>query len=312
MSRGSSEGIGACGQRPDQPTGCRLLTCDRTDRTSFLEALTSPTTPTTIVDFAAMEPAHVEAVIDAHASKPIRHYIFISTNMVYPGGPDSMDLSDTYQGTAVSESEARCDTADTTPAGYGGNKLRCEALLAASTLPSTIIRPPAVVGSGCDSRHERLQRLVTGRPPMVVARPSRPPAASGGRFRVAWSGDVAALIALVAARLPATGAEAFNVASGNGEGVTLDEYAALMVKAVGTGSVATRAPAAALPPGGVPSDPQLRNYEKQAVLSTHKAEQELGFRPTPVEEWLGEVVAWHEPLLPSPPNAGSAAALSEL
>ena len=54
-------------------------------------------------------------------------------------------------------------------------------------------------------------------------------------------------------------------------------------------------------PGELPSSVDiadaLRNYEKQGVVDTSKAETELGFRPTPIAEWMDETVRWHAPLL---------------
>ena len=70
--------------------------------------------------------------------------------------------------------------------------------------------------------------------------------------------------------------------------MTLDAYITAMGEALRVRHVAP-----------LPAEPALRNYEKQGVVRTDKAERELGFRPAPLREWLGEVVAWHAPLLES-------------
>ena len=55
----------------------------------------------------------------------------------------------------------------------------------------TALRPPAVVGPGCDNRHERLQRLVQGLPPLSPRKGKQVPAkAHGAPFRVAYSGPL--------------------------------------------------------------------------------------------------------------------------
>ena len=147
----------------------------------------------------------------------------------------------------------------------------------------------------------------------------RPPAKRPGRrFRVACADDVAQVVtALVdcpaaACRVdsrhadelahderadlpPATGdsqatCEAFNVASGDAEGYDLDEYLAALAAALDSSSSA---------PPAVPDAPSVRNYEKQGVLDTSKAEAELGFVPTPLSAWMAATVAWHAPLLAS-------------
>ena len=80
-------------------------------------------------------------------------------------------------------------------------------------------------------------------------------------------------------------------ASGDAAGVTMDEYAATIGAAlqVAGGVAATTT---------VPMDAHgLRNYEKQGVVDTSKAERELGFRPSPLDTFVQETVAWHIPLL---------------
>jgi nucleoside-diphosphate-sugar epimerase len=297
MSRGQPKGQGTLGRRPAPPEGCELLLCDRDDEAALHAALTSPTCPRIVVDFTAMAPKHVEAIVAAHGERALKHYVFVSTNMVYPGGVAAMDLSErtAAQAAPIAEAEARRDLANTSPDGYGGLKLQCEAVLEATrTLPSTVIRPPAVVGPGCDNRHERLQRLVSDLPPLPPPhRPRRAAAKAGERFRVACARDVASVIAAVADRVPAVPGEAFNVASGSAEGVTLDEYATAMKAAAAGAGLAVSSTAAVV----VPNEAVVRNYEKQGVLDTGKAERELGFVPTELHAFLAETVVWHAPLL---------------
>jgi nucleoside-diphosphate-sugar epimerase len=172
-----------------------------------------------------------------------------------------MDLS-AAAADRIDEAAAQREAAAAAPANYGGNKLKCEAALAAAgtgaaQLRSTVVRPPAVVGAGCDTRHERLHRHVAELPPLPSPAKLRPPALQPGRrFRVACADDVAALITTLVDRRPTAPAEAFNVASGDAHGVTLDEYATAIASALGV---------AHAPP--LPDDPAMRNC---AATATHR------------------------------------------
>ena len=178
-----------------------------------------------MVDYYAMVPQHVDDVVAAYElpSSALRHYVFVSTNMVYPGGPGSFDISPLRP--TVPEELAQVASAAAEPDDYGGLKLKCEAALAAAwercQFPYTTLRPPSVVGPACDNRHERLQRLAMGienLPP----RGGRAFAAERGGFRVAYSEDMAsAVVATLAVGAPSLN-EAFNIAQA--EVVTVQDY----------------------------------------------------------------------------------------
>lgn len=285
MSRGSSSGQGIGGHRPDQPN-CEILQCDREDSAHFLRCLTSSHCPRIIVDFTAMHPDHITDIVVAHKQRSLDHYIFISTNMVYPGGVDDMDITGLSQ--PVAEEVADLAGADAAPDTYGGKKLKCEALLQLASkedgLPSTTLRPPAVVGPGCDNRHERLQRLVEGMPPLPY-NSTRPPTKQPGLFRVAHCNDVAMAVAAVIACGQSVHGEAFNVAGA--ESVTMKEYVAAIASHLGR------------EPPEVPQDPSFRNFERQGQLDVSKAQRLLGFQATQLAEWMGDTVEWHTRLLSS-------------
>ena len=325
VSRGAAKGGGTHGLRADQPEGCQHLICDRdggdegSRSDAFVAMLAAATTPRTVIDFTAMNKRHIEQVLAAHRRSPLLHYIFISTNMVYPGGPEDMDVSPLSKGGSVliDEDAADLDSSAALLDTYGGNKLQCEKLLrdagslassgadsggsavrgcegergstiAHVPLPSTVVRPPSVVGPGCDNRHERLQRLVSAMAPLQPPAKPRKAAANPGRFRVACSGDVANVCARIVAKGPtaARPADAFNVASGGAAGVTIDEYVAAVAQVL-------KSRTAEAHPVRVPADPSVRNYENQGAVDTSKAEKLLGFKPSPTEAWMPETVDWH-------------------
>lgn len=284
MSRGSGNGQGVGGHRPDQPE-CEILACDREDTAALLRTLDCEQCPRVIVDFTAMQPDHIQDIVAAHKQRSLKHYIFISTNMVYPGGVEDMDITALPQ--PVPEEAADLAAADAAPDTYGGKKLKCEALLQRASeeqgLPFTTLRPPAVVGPGCDDRHERLQRLVADLPPLPGHTSTRPPTANPGLFRVANCSDVAEAVAAVVALADQVHSETFNVAGS--ESVTLHEYVAAIGTHIGR------------EPAEVPDDPSIRNFERQGQIDVSKAQRILGFQGTPMAEWMGETVAWHARLL---------------
>jgi len=292
LSRGRQQGQGTQGRRPAQPIGVEEVMGDRTNGAELVKLLTSEGCPRTVVDFTAMRPEHLEPVLEAHSVRPLDHYIFISTNMIYPGGPEGMDISGLPQ--PVAESSADLRAAESAPDTYGGRKLRCEAMLrrayAAQGFPATVLRPPAVVGPGCDERHERLQRFVLDMPPLPPKR-SAALAAQPGRFRVAYSDDVAAAIAAAIMHGSAVYGEAFNVASE--ESTTLGEYTAALAEAAGVP-----------PPAGPPEDLGSRNYERQGQIDICKAQRVLGYHSTPMASWMRTTAAWHAPLLRGAVTAG--------
>ena len=88
------------------------------------------------------------------------------------------------------------------------------------------------------------------------------------------------------------------MASGAAEGYDLDEYVSALAVALDRSSDSGGGGGGGAPlavPDVIPD--ALRNYEKQGVLDTSKAEAELGFVPTPLSAWMAETVAWHAPLL---------------
>eukprot|EP00438_Fugacium_kawagutii_P012403 Skav215508 [mRNA] locus=scaffold165:1032157:1033324:- [translate_table: standard] len=85
LSRGRERGQGIA--RPKAPQ-CDMVQCDRTEEGALMRELLKEKI---VVDYTAMRPGDIEQVLAAHRQKPLQHYIFISTNMVYPGGPENFD-----------------------------------------------------------------------------------------------------------------------------------------------------------------------------------------------------------------------------
>ena len=152
LSRGNPAGSeqvhGTGGQRGvTLPADVPTIVCDRDSEGPKLQNIITTGGFDAVVDFYAMVPRHVEDVVKAHAVRGLAHYVFVSTNMVYPGGPGNFDISD-LEPRPVKEEAAVLESAGASPDDYGGRKLKCEAVLLLQEhrqkLPWTVIRPPSV------------------------------------------------------------------------------------------------------------------------------------------------------------------------
>ena len=252
-----------------------------------------------VVDYYAMKPDHVQDVIAAFlkSDKPLQSYIFISTNMVYLGGPGNMDISPLRP--LVQETAADITNAESAPDDYGGLKLKCERILLDAWIehqfPFTVIRPPSVIGPTCDNRHEALQRVAMGL--NAGEQRTRPLAeCPEGGFRLAFSEDVANFcVEILSAPVEAVRGEAFNIAME--ESVSLEEYLAACRDAVSP-SVSADWPTKAEALATLTSlGPNYRSYEGQSCLDISKACAALSWQPTSFAEAMKATVGWHTPLL---------------
>jgi len=291
--------------RPPLPDGIATLVCDRAKEGAKLQELLIEERFEAVVDYFAMTPAHVEDIVSAFlraggvASAPLRLYIFISTNMVYPGGPGGFDIS--LLRPLVPEHKVELASAGSAPNDYGGLKLKCEALLQQAWeehgFPFTAIRPPSVIGPACDNRHELLQRVAMGLPMPEKMRSYPVAAKPDDGFRLAFSEDVANLcVRALAAPVDNVRGETFNVAME--EAVTLLGYIAACREAVSPEAAAAwpakEVAAAALVRLG---REKMGSYEGQSCLDISKAKRVLGWKPTPFAEAVKATVEWHRPLL---------------
>jgi nucleoside-diphosphate-sugar epimerase len=342
LSRGGNEGAGTGGRRPPLPDGVATIVCDRdADGAGLCDAIVSGGFEA-VVDYYAMVPRHIDDVVAAYeaADSSLAHYIFVSTNMVYPGGPGGFDISPLRP--TVPEELADVANAADAPDDYGGLKLKCERALADAaarcSFPYTTLRPPSVVGPACDNRHERLQRVamgLAGLPP----RGGRAFAAERGGFRIAYSEDMAsAVVKTLAVGVPSF-SEAFNIAQA--EIVTVEEYvegvrSALQrsgASAIASADAVTQAlaelgpevtnyvssrppsPLLALSQGpmfdcelwsgltlGVAMRPRNLTQENQSSIDIEKAQRVLGWEPTPFEDFIQVTTDWHTPLLLAEPQ----------
>jgi nucleoside-diphosphate-sugar epimerase len=284
------------GTRED-PFGTRVerLTGDRT--TPEFERALSGRRFDAAVDFAAYTGSDVERAI---ATLDVGHYLFISTGQVYLIREDAPRPSreEDYDGTLLPRPS---DPADLAQWEYGMGKRDGEDALvrASARFPSTRLRLPIVHG---ERDHDRriesyLVRILDGAPIVVPDGGQQP-------MRHVYGMDVAAaLVAMVCEHR--TFGEAFNLAQD--ETPTLVELLHMLAALVGAHPRLCSVSSEAIRAAGLdPREISPLSTRWASFVDPTKAKRELGFRHTPLREYLGRIVASylaHPPA--SPPESYS-------
>ncbi|MDQ6919218.1 MAG: NAD-dependent epimerase/dehydratase family protein [Candidatus Dormibacteraeota bacterium] len=254
---------------------------DRTDEAELGRVL-GEVKPDVLLDLAAYQPSHVEAVIRHFKG---RRYVFTSTG-VYP---------DLFEDRPAREEDFQPLAGDppAEPIEYREGKRWCETVLARSSgFPWTVIRPPAVLGAGDHTLRiaAYLQRVEDGGPLLVPAESYLRQAG------LAWVRDVGYAHALAADLRKQTDGKAYNIAF---EGVSL----AGLIEAIGRAWAKpvrmVPVPYAELPPGASPYGP---DPNRSAGYDLTRSRAELGFEPSALEDCLAEILAWYQAEHPSDPG----------
>jgi hypothetical protein len=72
--------------------GVKFVACNRMTEREKFRTILAESKFHVIVDFWAMDPDHVQDVIDGTKGTNLQSYVFVSTNMVYKGGPEAFDV----------------------------------------------------------------------------------------------------------------------------------------------------------------------------------------------------------------------------
>jgi nucleoside-diphosphate-sugar epimerase len=245
---------------------------DRTDHRTFVQTL-RPLTFDAVIDNVAFQPEDVAAAIDAFRDR-IGHYVLTSTGSVY-------DFKRRERFRPLAEDEA-----DLTLRGdmeYAEGKRACEQTVHGAPFPWTIIRPPVVQGPDDGSARGWfwIQRVADGQP---VLAPQRDPAAL---WRQAFSDDVARAMLLAAGNPDAHG-KSYNVAME--EIVSLDDYVRMLSEILGQKDPVVAVPARTLKKEAPWYHPQ---FAHRFVPDITAIQRDLGFRSTPLREWLEATARWH-------------------
>jgi nucleoside-diphosphate-sugar epimerase len=264
--------------------GVQFVACNRmTERSKFRNVLADSKFDV-IVDYWAMTPDHVQDVIDATSDYKLSSYVFVSTNMVYKGGPEGFDVRVGTDGPWLKEYDIDVsEYSRSCPDSYGGRKVFCEALLktafATKGFPYTALRMPSVIGPQADWRWSKLQDWVAG------GNPIDPHGGVGNKFRIVYSGDIGKACYLIATNSSKTAGEAINFCQD--ETPTYAEFLACLSDCLGV------SPKTEEGSQTITEESPFSNYEGQWILDTSKAKQLLGWTTTPMKEWMQETVDWH-------------------
>ena len=172
---------------------------------------------------------------------------------------------------------------------YGESKAAAEALVTASGLPYTILRPTMVYGDGGGLHFQQLVRLVRRAPGAL-------PILGNGQARLqpVWIDDVVRAVELVLDH-PAAAGQTYGVAGATV--VTFDEYIDLLSRLLGRPRpLKLHVPLAlctaagrvieSLAGPGFYSPAALRGINEDATLDTRPFEIDCGYRPSPLEDGL--------------------------
>ena len=171
---------------------------------------------------------------------------------------------------------------------YGFHKRQCEAVLAEAHgqhgFPATALRLPIVQGEKDYSLRAYSYFLRAGDgQPMILP--------DGGlcAFTHVYQGDVVRAIVENLGR-PASFGRAYNLAQK--EVVTLREFVLKAARILGVNPELVDIPRQVLDGSGLGVGFSPFSSRRPFILSTERAERELGFKPTPFKDWLERVVRW--------------------
>lgn len=271
--------------------GVQQILADRGDLPAFRSAVQGQEFDA-VLDAICFTPEQARQDVECFAGRA-GQLVMISTDFVYSVGPLPVPIPE----------EAPRDA----PTEYGRNKAAAEDVLLGATgvLPSTVLRPPHIVGAGGLLGTGSLQ----GRDPALPARLRRGEPIvllEGGALLIqpADRRDIArACLAVLVA--PATVGRAYNIAGP--EAVPTRRYYEILAEALGV----------PLTVASLPSDVYLKAFPNNAPFARHRAysldalARDAAFRPgIPLETSLQETLAWLERTSPpgadAPPSAQEA------
>jgi nucleoside-diphosphate-sugar epimerase len=236
------------------------------------------------VDFAAFDAPDVGGAIE-HVRAG--HYVFISTGQVYlvREAPPPACREEDYAGPLMERPTAAAELEEW---DYGMKKRACEDALAeaweSKRFPATRLRIPMVNGER--DYHSRLDKVLA-----PIARGETVLLPDGGQtpMRHVYGDDVARAVCDLLGD-DSTFGEAYNLAQD--ETPTLAELVAILAARLGTTARTEVVAESALRARGVDVEAVAPFTTRwMSFLETSKAKRALGWRPTPLVEYLGRIVA---------------------
>jgi nucleoside-diphosphate-sugar epimerase len=270
---------------PDLPAGVRHVARDRADRAGF-EGWLRGERFDAIVDNIAYDAEDVRSVVRAAGGR-VGHYLLTSTGSVY---------HQPYPRHPIREDEA--DLAFTGDGAYGEGKRRAELVLrdeAADAFPWTVIRPRVVLGPRDYTLREwwYTQRVLDGGPLLL------PTETADAEISHTYARDLAQIYAAALGN-PVAHGRAYNGAQP--DLLSSRAFIREIGRALGREPEVVAAPVAVLRaalPGYAP--PLTRAFSPCDITA---ARCDLGFRPTPLADWLGETARWSAAHRAGTPSTG--------
>lgn len=288
LARGDQVTIFSRGlRRPEFWDAVEHIPGDRDDHAAFVRSLRQHAFDV-VIDNIAFDQGDVEAAIQAFAGR-VGRYVLTTSGAVYA----TRRFDAVRRLAPIREEDA--DLAYRDRDAYGDGKRACEEILhgeagRARDLPFTIIRPPVVQGPEDPSGRVWffVQRIADGGPLLV------PTAFPTPATRHVYSADLARAY-LAAVDTPAAADQTYNIAME--EIVSLSDYVRLLGQAMERDVEIVEVPEERLS-----EDRTLGSYRvpfgtRRAVPDISRAQQDLGWRSTPILDWLRVTVQW---LLESP------------
>ena len=263
------------GQTPvELPPGVAHVALDRADRAAF-EGWLAGERFDAIVDNIAYDADDVRSIVRAAGGR-LAHYLLTSTGSVY---------HQPFPRHPVREEEA--DLGHRGDGAYGEGKRRAELVLreeAGDAFPWTAIRPRVVLGPRDYTLREwwSTQRVLDGGPVLLPAE------TADAVTTHTYAADLARLYAAALGNPVAYG-KAYNAAQPDllSPRALVEETGRLLGRAPEVVAV----PLATIRAAGLPdfAPPLARPHSPSDITA---ARCDLGFTPTPLDEWLGETVRW--------------------
>ena len=269
---------------------------DRNDRSAFVSTLQSLPFDA-VVDTQAYQWEDVRAAVTAFTGS-IGRYLLVSTSSVYLEGHVDFSRHCPYDETVVDWSNLAYDYPPNEDP-YAVGKRHCEKWLLENggSLPSTIIRIPAVMGPEDPTGRMWwwVQRALDGGPLVV-------PSNQRGAFRTFYSADAAENFIRVL-DAPHTIGQTYYI--GMPEIMTLERWANLVWDAAGASCSISYIPRQVIDrreglSGYQP--PMTRPHFNIHDLS--KAQRDIGIVATPVEDWVPTTVNWYRTQYQGPDSGG--------
>ena len=267
--------------------GVEYLTADRSDSRSLGAAVRGRTFDA-VFDMIAYRPEESEAACRLFTGR-VGRFIHCSTVSVYM-------ISDAVR-CPVTEDQALAPVTEyraRNPFGmeYGILKRRCEKVLwdayDEKQFPVSILRPVFVSGPGdpAGRDHFWIERILDGRPLLV-------PGSGDNAFQQVFVDDVAAAFSLLLERPESVG-KSYNITGA--EVLSLNEYlaalAGLLEKRIEIVHV-DQDQFDGMPLSNNPrGDVFPYNTRRTAVFSIDAARSDLGYRPSPFQQWMRSVIRW--------------------